>query len=170
MNSINPPNTPLIDQYGKVRPEWYRFFNQLNLGASVAVSGEVQTGVGSGLEGGGLIQNGVDLSISDNGVTNPMIRESLPCSVVGRFQNSTGDVADIQAVFNATVLTRQGDILAFTPELDAIAIGTVTAAPSVRTDAFELTTAASASTATVTHSVPIDCDGTTYYILLSNVP
>lgn len=170
LGPIQPPNTPLTDARGNLRPEWYRFFVQLNKGSSAAENGEVQTASGSGLQGGGFVANGVDLSIANNGVTNAMIRQGIPCSVMGRFQNSAGNVADIQAVFDATVLTRQGGQLAFRPTLDGISVGPNTAAPVVRTDDLQLTDAASASTATVTHTVPIKVGGTTYYLLLSTTP
>lgn len=170
VNEISPPGTPLLTTRGTISPEWYRFFVSLRRGASDAATGEVQTDAGSGLEGGGFVADGIDLSIAENGVTNAMIREGMPCSVIGRFQNSTGDVADITAPDDGRVLTREGGMLAFRTSMDGISVGTTTAAPVVRTGELSLTDSASASTATVTHSVPITVNGTTYYILLSNTP
>src|SRR5688572_14156678 len=47
-------------------------------------------------------------------VTNAMLRDSGACSVIGRSALSSGDPADISASVNDTVLTRAGNVLAFT--------------------------------------------------------
>ncbi len=159
--NILPANTPLLGNRGLMSPEWHRYFTGQNRTANAAVAGEITTSVGSGLEGGGFIADGIDLSIAPNGVTNAMIRESTGTSVVGRFQNSTGDVADIKAVQNRTALQRQGNMLAFFPEVNV---------PSVVCDALTIDDTPAASTATVTHSIPIETATGTMYILLSNTP
>jgi len=132
--SVNPPLTPLVDlKNGQVRPEWWRFFNSLNNNVGAAAEGTVATDPGSGLSGGGTVADGISLSITTNGVTNSMLRQSAGTSVVGRFASSTGNVADIIAVADSTVLTRQSNQLAFRPTLDGIGVGTNTVAPLVNT-------------------------------------
>lgn len=133
--SVNPPITPIVDlKTGVLKSEWWRFFNSLNSNVSAAAEGSVTTVSGSGLSGGGSVANGISLSIAVNGVSNAMIRQSAGTSVVGRFASSTGNVADIIAVADATVFTRQGNQLAFRPTLDGIGIGTNASAPLVNTD------------------------------------
>ncbi len=168
-NSINPPNAPIVGNL-KLNPEWWRFFNSLNQTANAATEGSVTTAAGSGLAGGGAVSAGISIRIADNGVTNTMIRQGLATSVIGRAFGSAGNVADITADANERVLSREGNQLAFRSFINGVSIGPTTAAPLVRADAFETTQTAAASTATVTHSVPIEVGGTTFYILLSNVP
>jgi hypothetical protein len=168
-NTINPPNTPIVGDL-RVRPEWWRFFNSLNLTANAATEGSVITGPGSGLAGGGQVSDGVSIRIADNGVTNTMLRQGAGTSVIGRAFGSSGNVADIVANANYRVLTREGNQLAFRAFVNGVSIGPDVAAPLVRADAFETTQTAAASTATVTHSIPIEVGGVTMYILLSNVP
>lgn len=161
-NSLPVPNTPFLDQRtGLVTREWTRFLYSLNRNTSDAVAGEVATPPGSGLEGGGFVADGVDLSIAGNGVTYAMIQQVTACSVVGRFQNSTGNVSAIIAVQDRTALQRQGDALAFFPYVDV---------PSVTCDDLTINATPAASVATVTHSIPIETDSGTMYILLSSVP
>lgn len=170
-NSINPPLTPFVDvSSGVLSKEGWRFLYSLNRNTSEASTGEVLTPVGSGLTGGGFVANGITIGIAAGGVTNEMIRNGLPTSVIGRFQNSNGDVADIQATANDRVLARQSNQLVFTNFLDAISIGTNAAAPLVRTDVLELTAAPASSIATVTHSIPIETASGTFYVLLSSTP
>jgi len=151
-SSINPPNTPIVDiKTGALKPEWWRFFNSLNTNVGAAAEGTVTTDPGSGLTGGGTVADGISLSITTNGVTNAMLRQSNGLSVMGRFASSTGNVADIIAVSDATVLTRQSNQLAFRPTLDGIGVGTNTAAPLVNADELRVAsdppaTAASAGT------------------------
>jgi hypothetical protein len=112
--SINPPNTPIVGNL-PVTPEWYRYFVRITKGSNLASEGEVATPPDGGLEGGGLVSGGVTLSIAANGVSNAMLRQSVGTSVVGRMANTAGNVADISAVQDRTVLARQGGLLAFTP-------------------------------------------------------
>lgn len=57
---------------------------------------------------------GTTLTIDANAVTNDKFRQSAGTSVVGRSGGSTGNVADIQATINSTVLVRSsGGILEF---------------------------------------------------------
>lgn len=113
--SINPPPTSFVDRNGKLTREAYRFLLGLTRNSNQAVSGEVLTADDSGLEGGGFVADGVSLSIAEGGVTNARIRPALATSVIGRFQNSGGVVADIQAVADDTVLGRFGGQLVFMP-------------------------------------------------------
>lgn len=170
INAIPPSGTPMIDQRGLVSPEWYRWFVSLLGGANIAQEGEVATPSGSGLEGGGFVADGVTLSIAAEGVTNAMMRDSIACSVIGRFPNSAGAPADIQADADMRVLSREGGALAFRAFINGVSIGPTTAAPLVRADAFETTDTPAASTATVTHSIPITTDAGVKYILLSSTP
>ncbi len=110
---ILPAITPLVDSKGLMSGPWFRYFTGQNRATSGAFAGEVLTGLGSGLEGGGNVADGIDLSIAPNGVENGMIRQSLATSVIGRFQGSPGNVADIQATADNRVLGRFGGILEF---------------------------------------------------------
>lgn len=155
---IPPPNVPLTMGDGTMSPDWYRFFASLTRTADRASAGEV---LGSeGLTGGGSVADGVTLGIEDGGVTDEKLREGLATSVIGRFQGSDGPVADIRAMADRRILAREGGILVFTahPEIE-----------SVEVDDLRLTSAPSASVATTTHKIAIQCDGATYYVLLSNV-
>lgn len=48
--------------------------------------------------------------------------------------------------------------------------GAVDVQAALRCDSLRIDIAASASVATITHSVPVNLNGTTYYLMLSNVP
>lgn len=168
-NSINPPNAPIVGNL-KLNAEWWRFFNSMNQTANAATEGSVTTDPGSGLAGGGAVSGGISIRIADNGVSNTMLRQSAGMSVIGRAFGSTGNVADITADANNRVLSREGNQLAFRAFINGVSIGPTVASPLVRADAFETTQTAAASTATVTHSIPIEVGGVTMYILLSNVP
>jgi hypothetical protein len=109
-NRIPSPRVPLIDANGLMSPAWYRYF--AGSGRELQ-SGEVEAG--AGLDGGGLIQNGVSLSIDTNGVTDEMIRQGHATSVIGRYQGSTGNVADIAATDDDRVLQRISGQLVFAP-------------------------------------------------------
>lgn len=168
--AINAPPTAFIDQRGRLTREAYRFLLSLTRNSNQATEGSVTTAPGSGLAGGGQVAAGVSLSIADNGVTNSKIRQSVGTSVIGRAFGSTGNVADITADGDNRVFSRESGQLAFRTFINGVTIGPTTASPLVRADAFETTQTPAASTATVTHSVPFECNGVTYYILLSNVP
>lgn len=154
---ITPPFTrALVDtQTGKLTREGYTFLVTLNNNVAEAGAGVVSTLPGSGLEGGGTVADGVDLSIASNGVTNSMIRQSLGTSVIGRFAGTSGNVADIQAVTNGTVLQRLSNQLVFTADLDVT---------SVRTDSLRIDQAPVAETVVCTHTLTINVDGTNYKI------
>lgn len=162
----NPPTTPLIDKNGKVTREWWRFFYNLNRSTSEAAAGEVATGPGSGLQGGGAVADGVSISIAPNGVTNNMLRQSAGNSVIGRFQSSAGDVADITATADNRVMSREGGTLAFRSFINGVSIGPTTAAPLVRTDSFRIDQAPVAETVVCTHTITISVNGTNYKIPL----
>ena len=155
---IPPPNVPLTMSDGTMSPDWYRFFASLTRTADKASAGEVLGG--EGLSGGGAVSDGVTLGIEDGGVTDAKLREAFATSVIGRFQGRDGPVADIRAMADRRVLVRQGGMLVFAahPEIE-----------SVEVDTLKLTGAPSASAATTTHKIAIQCDGATYYALLSNV-
>lgn len=150
-----------VDEKGALTREAYRFLLSLQGNSNEAAAGEVATPSGSGLQGGGAVADGVTLSIAPNGVTNAMIRQGLATSVVGRFQNSQGNVADIQAVQNGTVLGRLGNQLVFTPS---------PVVQSLETDALQINQTPAASSASVTHSIPIETASGTMYLLLSSTP
>lgn len=163
MGNINipPPNVALIYPDGRAATAWYRYLVDLNTTADGAAGGTVATNPGSGLAGGGAVADGLDLQIADNGVSNAMIRKSAGTSVIGRAASSTGNVADITASLNNTVLVRQGNQLFFSQNL----IVTGVEAANLTIDQT-----ATASTATTTHSVPIKVGTTTYYLLVSATP
>lgn len=164
-NSLPIPNTPFLTPgTNMVTPEWRRFLFSLNRNSSEAVAGEVATPAGSGLEGGGFVADGVDLSIAPDGVTNAMLRPSIACSVIGQYANTSGNPTDIQANTNHKVLSREDDQLAFRNTLDGISIGPTTAAPLVRCDAFQIDQSPTAETVTCTHTITISVDGTDYKI------
>jgi hypothetical protein len=52
-------------------------------------------------------------NVPDGSISNAKLRDGGACSVIGRSANSGGDVADISAASNGTVLTRTGDALSF---------------------------------------------------------
>lgn len=166
--NIPPPNTPLIDSRGRVTPEWYRYLVNLNRTSSDASSGEVVAG--SGLSGGGVVASGVTLSVATGGITSAMLRPSAALSVIGRQFNTSGAPVDIAADADNRVLSREAGLLAFRGFINGVSIGPATAAPRVRTDSLELTDTPPASTATVTHSIPIETGAGTYHILLSSTP
>lgn len=112
-SSILPPNTRIVDDLGRVTPEWYRYFVDQKRNSDAAGAGEVGTATESGLSGGGMVSNGVNLSIADNGVTNARLRDSAGVSVIGRFVASAGDPADIVAGGDQRVLCRENGELAF---------------------------------------------------------
>lgn len=152
-----PPFTrALVDMTtGKLTREGYTFLVTLNNNVAQAGAGVVSTLPGSGLSGGGTVADGVDLSIANNGVSNAMLRQSVGTSVIGRYAGTTGNVADIQAVQNGTVLTRQGNQLAFTTNIDVA---------DVRTDTFRIDQAPVAEVIVATHTLTISLNGTDYKI------
>lgn len=166
--NIPPPNTPLVDNRGKLTPEWYRYLANLNKSASDAAGGEVQAG--AGLTGGGFVASGVTIDVATGGITSAMIRPSAALSVMGRQFGTGGAIADITADADNRVLSREGGLLAFRSFINGVSIGPTTAAPVVRTDSLELTATPPTSTATVSHSIPIETAGGTYHILLSATP
>lgn len=98
------------------------------LGRDTAASGDVEElTVGGGIEftGAGGIQTsaftgdviksagGTTLTIDTNKVLNTMIRQSAGVSVIGRSANTTGNVADITAGSDDTILRRTASALDF---------------------------------------------------------
>jgi hypothetical protein len=63
--------------------------------------------------GTGLTLTGTQFSVTTNGITDALFRQSAGLSVVGRSANSTGDVADITAASDYQVLRRSGTSIGF---------------------------------------------------------
>lgn len=150
---VPSPHAAIVDQDGKPTREFYRFISFLT---GVANSpGDVNTADGSGLEGGGNIAAGLSLSITPNGVTDEMLRQSFPCSVIGRYQGDVGNVADIQATEDNRVLARIGGILVFTsdPVTNSIEVG-----------ALRIDQSPTAETITCDHTIVINVDGVDYKV------
>lgn len=133
--------------------DWWRYFASQNRVANAAVAGEVSTLPGSGLEGGGPVADGLSLSIAPNGVENGMFRQSTGTSVIGRYQNSTGNVADVKATGDGQVLNREGGVLAFRSILDALTVVN-----------FHINQAPVAETIVCTHTITISVNGVDYKI------
>lgn len=149
-NKNLPPPAAFVDPAtGILTRQANNFLNAITASSNTASSGEVTTLPGSGLEGGGFVADGIDLSIAPNGVTFAMFQETPACSVVGRFQNSTGDVGAIQAVTNDTILARIGDQLAFYPMAD-VGVGTVTTVSVATANGFSGTVANPTTTPEIT--------------------
>lgn len=67
------------------------------------------------------------VKLEDKAVTNAKIRDSVGLSVIGRTENTTGQVSDIVAATNKHVLRRNGNNIGFgTIEEEAIANGAIT--------------------------------------------
>lgn len=115
-NKNIPPPAAFVDpSTGYLTRQANNFLNSITRSSNEASSGEVLTPPGSGLDGGGTVADGVTLSIAPAGVTNAMLRDSQPFSVIGRYAASTGSPADIVATANDRVLARIDDVLAFYP-------------------------------------------------------
>ncbi len=166
--TTNPPNTAFVTQDGKLTREAFRFLQSLNRTTDEIAGGVVVAG--DGLTGGGAVTDGLRLSIKPAGVTNAMLRPSAACSVVGRFGNSAGSVADIVAVADNSVLMRRSGQLGFWDSLDGVPIGVRAAAPVVRTEALRIDQAPVAETITATHTITINVNGTRYKIPLVAAP
>jgi hypothetical protein len=110
-SALPGPRIPVVDANGLINAAWYRYFVGLEKNANTAVSGEIVAG--DGLSGGGVISDGVTLSIGSGEVSNAMLRDGLSTSVMGRFQGSGGPVADIQALADNRVLIRDAGQLVF---------------------------------------------------------
>lgn len=81
--------------------------------ASAATTGTVTSiATGSGLTGGPITSTGT-ISVDTNGITDALFRQSAGLSLVGRFANSTGNVADITAGTDNQVLRRSGTSIGF---------------------------------------------------------
>jgi hypothetical protein len=63
--------------------------------------------------GTGLTLTGTQFSVTTNGITDALFRQSAGLSVVGRSTNSTGNVADITAASDYQVLRRSGTSIGF---------------------------------------------------------
>lgn len=113
---IVPPAPPTIfcePGTGRLTGPAYRYLFQINQKTGEAAAGTIATPAGSGLTGGGAVADGVTLSVAANGITDAMLRQSQACSVIGRYPNSAGNVADIVAVADDQVLGRFGGQLVF---------------------------------------------------------
>lgn len=113
-NKNLPPPAAFVDPVtGLLTRQANNFLNAITASSNEASAGEILTPAAGGLEGGGVVANGLTLSIAPNGVANSMIRQSPATSVIGRFQGTTGDVADIIASADDRVLGRFGGELVF---------------------------------------------------------
>ena len=152
---IPPPNVPRVDSRGLLTPSWYRFFAGQEKQGNAAAAGEVAAG--AGLTGGGPVSSGATLAVATGGVTSAMLRDSAATSVIGRFQNSTGQPADIVAGADDRVLTRKAGQLAFRDNVDLV---------TVTTDNLAFTAAAVVAAAVPsTHKIAVKASGVTYYLL-----
>lgn len=87
-------------------------FGQIATGAAAALAARTISTT-SPLSGGGDLSANRTFSISTNGISNTLFRQSTALTVVGRSANSTGDVADISAGVDGDVLRRSGTTLGF---------------------------------------------------------
>ena len=71
------------------------------------------SGAGTFTAGTGLTLTGTQFSVTTNGITDALFRQSAGLSVVGRSANSTGNVADITAASDHQVLRRSGTSIGF---------------------------------------------------------
>ena len=71
------------------------------------------SGAGQITAGTGLSKSGNVLSVSTNGITNALLRQSAALSIIGNSTNATADVADIAAGTDGYVLRRSGTALGF---------------------------------------------------------
>jgi hypothetical protein len=152
---------------GRLTNEAYRFLFSLNQNTGDLAAGEVRTAPDSGLEGGGVVADGISISIAPAGVTNAMLRPSQATSVIGRFQGTAGEPADIQATGDNRVLSREGGSLAFRAFINGVSIGPTTPAPSVncedlRCDTFRIDQAPVAEVVVCTHTAIFNVNGTDY--------
>lgn len=109
-----PPNAIIVDlPSGRATIPFSNFLNSLTQNVNGAAAGTVTTALGSGLAGGGIVADGISLTIAANGVSNAMIRQSAAYSVIGRAFGSAGNVADITATADDRILARIGGVLAF---------------------------------------------------------
>lgn len=88
----------------------------LNFEGDIAIEDDEANGRTNIIFGGALVL--ADLAVNTaklaaNAVTNAKLRASAPLSVIGRAADSAGDVADIAALANDTLLRRAGDVLSF---------------------------------------------------------
>lgn len=84
---------------------------QTALDAKVPTSRTISTT--APLTGGGDLSANRTFALSTNGISNSLFRQSAGVSVVGRATNTVGDVADIAAAADDTVLRRTGGALDF---------------------------------------------------------
>jgi hypothetical protein len=155
-NKNIPPPAAFVDPAtGFLTRQANNFLNAITSSSNEAAAGDVATPAGSGLQGGGAVADGVTLSIAVNGVTFTMIQQIPACSVVGRFQGTTGNVSAVQAVQNRTVLQRQGNQLVFAPSVDV---------PAVVCDSFRIDQSPTAEAVVCTHTIVISVDGTDYKV------
>lgn len=113
-NKNLPPPAAFVDPVtGLLTRQANNFLNAITASSNEASAGEILTPAGSGLEGGGVVADGLTLSIAPEGVTNAMLRDSLALSVIGRYAATDGPPADIVATADNRVLARIGGLLAF---------------------------------------------------------
>jgi hypothetical protein len=120
---------PSVDALGNAVGTGDIYFNTVSLrlkvysgstwtnGVDTSVAGAVPDtrliSTGAGLTGGGNLTADRTLSISNNGVTDAMLRQGTATSIIGRSAGTTGNVADIAASLDDRFLVRRAGALTF---------------------------------------------------------
>ena len=148
-NKNIPPPAQFVDPAtGFLTRQANNFLNSITRSSNMAAAGEVATPAGSGLDGGGQVSDGITLSIAPAGVTNAMLRDSQPFSVIGRYSSTAGSPADIVATADDRVLARMSGVLAFYPIADVG--GTVTSVSVVTANGVSGSVATATTTPAIT--------------------
>lgn len=122
-SSILRVDEPIAGQNGRIGSAWYRFFVHIER----LITGAVTT-PGTGLE---ETASGA-LGIADDGVSNDMLRESLPLSVIGNPQSSAANPQDIAAGGEGWFLQRYDSTISFRiPRLPSYTVAGVPSAAGV---------------------------------------
>ena len=119
-SSLPTNREPIARESGVISTAWYRWLVRI----------ERILGIGNPDAGTGLEINADDeLTISSNGVSNAMLRDSAALSVIGNGTNATADPGDIAAASESMFLqrNRSNQVVFRYPQLPAFS---VTALPS----------------------------------------
>jgi hypothetical protein len=155
------PREPITDGQGLIASSWYKMLAALER----LVQGAVTT-AGTGL----AKDSSGDLSIAPNGVSNAMLRQSMPQSVIGNPLGVEGSPQDIASGGDGRVLQCRGGIVGFGYlQLAPFTVATLPTAsnnPYVKlfvTDATA-TTFGATPTGGGTNGVPVYSDGVAWRI------